>query len=308
MIIQSERISLKHLLTVEALTDQEVIGLIRRGREFKNGAHWTPEKQQYFATNLFFENSTRTHKSFDVAEKKMGLEVIEFEASTSSVKKGETLYDTVLTMSALGVDVAVIRHGDENYYDELIQSKTIQCAIINGGDGSGQHPTQCLLDLMTIYEEFGRFSGLKVAIVGDITHSRVAKSNMQMLKRLGAQVFFSGPEEWYDKEFEVYGHYVPLDELVDQVDVMMMLRVQHERHDGTEIFSKEEYHEEYGLTIERAKRMKKKAIIMHPAPVNRDVELADSLVESKQSRIIEQMTNGVFVRMAILEAVLNGKS
>lgn len=308
MIIQSEQISLKHLLTVEALTDQEVMGLIRRGRAFKNGAPFTPHARQYFATNLFFENSTRTHKSFEVAEKKLGLEVIEFEAQTSSIQKGETLYDTLLTMSAIGVDVAVIRHGDENYYDELIQSKTIQCSIINGGDGSGQHPTQCLLDLMTIYEEFGHFDGLKVAIVGDITHSRVAKSNMQMLKRLGAKVFFSGPEEWYDSAFEVYGHYLPLDELVEEVDVMMMLRVQHERHDGSESFSKESYHQEYGLTVERAKRMKSNAIIMHPAPVNRDVELADELVESLQSRIIEQMSNGVFVRMAILEAVLNGKS
>ena len=180
--------------------------------------------------------------------------MIDFDAKTSSVQKGETLYDTVLTMSALGVDVAVIRHSDENYYDELIQSKTIQCSIVNGGDGSGQHPTQCLLDLMTIYQEFGRFAGLKVAIAGDITHSRVAKSNMQMLKRLGAEVYFSGPKEWYDESFDVYGTYRPLDELVPEVDVMMLLRVQHERHDGQESFSKEEYHQKYGLTIERGKQ------------------------------------------------------
>lgn len=308
MIITSERISLKHLLTAEALTDREVMGLIRRAGEFKQGAKWHPEERQYFATNLFFENSTRTHKSFEVAEKKLGLEVIEFEASRSSVQKGETLYDTVLTMSAIGVDVAVIRHGKENYYDELIQSKTIQCSIINGGDGSGQHPTQCLLDLMTIYEEFGGFEGLKVAIVGDITHSRVAKSNMQLLNRLGAEIYFSGPEEWYDHQFDVYGQYVPLDEIVEKVDVMMLLRVQHERHDGKESFSKEGYHLEYGLTNERAIRLQKHAIIMHPAPVNRDVELADELVESLQSRIVAQMSNGVFMRMAILEAILHGKA
>lgn len=308
MIITSERISLKHLLTAEALTDREVMGLIRRAEEFKQGAKWHPEERQYFATNLFFENSTRTHKSFEVAEKKLGLEVIEFEASRSSVQKGETLYDTVLTMSAIGVDVAVIRHGKENYYDELIQSKTIQCSIINGGDGSGQHPTQCLLDLMTIYEEFGGFEGLKVAIVGDITHSRVAKSNMQLLNRLGAEIYFSGPEEWYDHQFDVYGQYVPLDEIVEKVDVMMLLRVQHERHDGKESFSKEGYHLEYGLTNERATRLQKHAIIMHPAPVNRDVELADELVESLQSRIVAQMSNGVFMRMAILEAILHGKA
>ena len=308
MIITSERISLKHLLTAEALTDREVMGLIRRAGEFKQGAKWHPEERQYFATNLFFENSTRTHKSFEVAEKKLGLEVIEFEASRSSVQKGETLYDTVLTMSAIGVDVAVIRHGKKNYYDELIQSKTIQCSIINGGDGSGQHPTQCLLDLMTIYEEFGGFEGLKVAIVGDITHSRVAKSNMQLLNRLGAEIYFSGPEEWYDYQFDVYGQYVPLDEIVEKVDVMMLLRVQHERHDGKESFSKEGYHLEYGLTNERATRLQKHAIIMHPAPVNRDVELADELVESLQSRIVAQMSNGVFMRMAILEAILHGKA
>lgn len=308
MIITSERISLKHLLTAEALTDREVMGLIRRAGEFKQGAKWHPEERQYFATNLFFENSTRTHKSFEVAEKKLGLEVIEFEASRSSVQKGETLYDTVLTMSAIGVDVAVIRHGKENYYDELIQSKTIQCSIINGGDGSGQHPTQCLLDLMTIYEEFGGFEGLKVAIVGDITHSRVAKSNMQLLNRLGAEIYFSGPEEWYDHQFDVYGQYVPLDEIVEKVDVMMLLRVQHERHDGKESFSKEGYHLGYGLTNERATRLQKHAIIMHPAPVNRDVELADELVESLQSRIVAQMSNGVFMRMAILEAILHGKA
>ena len=308
MIITSERISLKHLLTAEALTDREVMGLIRRAGEFKQGAKWHPEERQYFATNLFFENSTRTHKSFEVAEKKLCLEVIEFEASRSSVQKGETLYDTVLTMSAIGVDVAVIRHGKENYYDELIQSKTIQCSIINGGDGSGQHPTQCLLDLMTIYEEFGGFEGLKVAIVGDITHSRVAKSNMQLLNRLGAEIYFSGPEEWYDHQFDVYGQYVPLDEIVEKVDVMMLLRVQHERHDGKESFSKEGYHLEYGLTNERATRLQKHAIIMHPAPVNRDVELADELVESLQSRIVAQMSNGVFMRMAILEAILHGKA
>lgn len=308
MIITSERISLKHLLTVEALSDQEVMGLIRRAQEFKHGATWQPEKSQYFATNLFFENSTRTHKSFDVAEKKLGIEVIEFEESMSSVKKGETLYDTVLTMSALGVDVAVIRHQEENYYDELIQSKTIQCSIINGGDGSGQHPSQCLLDLMTIYEEFGYFEGLKIAIVGDITHSRVAKSNMQMLKRLGATIYFSGPKEWYDKKFEAYGHYMELDQLLEIVDVMMMLRVQHERHVGDNLFSKEEYYQTYGLTNERAKKLSKQAIIMHPAPVNRDVELADQLVEGIQSRIIQQMSNGVYMRMAILEAVLQGKA
>ncbi|MDT2806342.1 aspartate carbamoyltransferase catalytic subunit [Vagococcus lutrae] len=308
MIINREQVSLKHLLTVEALNNQEVLGLIRRAQQFKQGVASPKLKRDYYAANLFFENSTRTHKSFDMAERKMGLNVIEFDTSTSSVNKGESLYDTVLTMSAIGVDVCVIRHSEENYYHQLMESKTIRCSLINGGDGSGQHPTQCLLDLMTIYEEFGRFKGLNVAIVGDITHSRVAKSNMQMLKRLGANVFFFGPDEWYDAQYEAFGTFMALDELVPNMDVIMLLRVQHERHDGTELFDKEAYHQAYGLTEERANHMAKHAIIMHPAPVNRDVELADSLVESLSSRIVMQMTNGVFMRMAILEAILEGKA
>ena len=218
------------------------------------------------------------------------------------------MYDTILTMSALGVDVCVIRHPEVDYYKELIESPTITTSIVNGGDGSGQHPSQSLLDLMTIYQEFGHFDGLKVAIAGDLDHSRVAKSNMQILKRLGAELFFAGPDEWRSAEFADYGKFVTIDEVIDQVDVMMFLRVQHERHDYNSIFSKENYHKLHGLTQERYDRMKDTAILMHPAPVNRDVEIADHLVEAPKSRIVEQMTNGVFVRMAIIEAVLKGRN
>lgn len=298
-----QKLQLDHLVSVEALSNEEVMTLIKRAQEFKNGASYHPKYPKY-AVNLFFENSTRTHKSFEMAEKKLGLDIIDFEVATSSVKKGETLYDTVLTMSALGVDVAVIRHGDEAYYEELIASTGIKLAVVNGGDGSGQHPSQSLLDLMTIYEEFGKFEGLKVAIVGDLTHSRVANSNMQLLNRLGAEVFFSGPEEWFDASYNEFGTYLPLDELVEEVDVMMMLRVQHERHEYYGNFSKEKYLATYGLTEERESKMKPYAIIMHPAPVNRDVELEGSLVECPRSRIVQQMSNGVYTRMAILEAVL----
>lgn len=308
MIVTSEKISLKHLLTAESLSDQEVMGLIQRAQQFKQGDRSQLNEQQFFTANLFFENSTRTHKSFEVAEKKLGIDVIEFDAKTSSVSKGESLYDTVLTMSAIGVHACVIRHGEENYYNELIESKTITTSIINGGDGSGNHPTQCLLDLLTIYEEFGEFENLNIAICGDLTHSRVANSNMKMLKRLGANLFFCGPDEWYNKKYEAYGEFITIDEAIKKVDVMMMLRVQHERHEKGHAFSKENYHRDYGLTNQRAKQMKEKAIIMHPAPVNRDVELADALVESYQSRITQQMSNGVFMRMAILEAILHGKA
>lgn len=308
MAITDGVVSLKHLVTMETLSNEEVLGLIERGIAFKNGRADFTLDRQYFAANLFFESSTRTHKSFEVAEKKLGLDVIEFDAKTSSVNKGETLYDTILTMSALGVDICVIRHSEVDYYKELIDSRTIQTAIINGGDGSGQHPSQCLLDLMTIYEEFGDFENLKVAIAGDITHSRVAKSNMQILKRLGAEIYFAGPKEWYSEEFDVYGKHVSIDEIIGEVDVLMLLRVQHERHDGKGSFSKKDYHKLHGLTTERYKKLKSSAIIMHPAPVNRDVEIADQLVEAPQSRIVTQMRNGVFVRMAILEAILNGKA
>ncbi|ANZ99922.1 aspartate carbamoyltransferase [Carnobacterium divergens] len=298
-----QKLHLENLVSVEALSNKEVMSLIKRAGEFKKGSVYAPPEQKY-AVNLFFENSTRTHKSFEMAEKKLGIDIIDFEVSTSSVNKGETLYDTVLTMDALGVDVAVIRHGDEAYYEELIASTGIKLAVVNGGDGSGQHPSQCLLDLMTIYEEFGRFEGLKVAIVGDLTHSRVANSNMQMLKRLGAEVYFSGPEEWYDPAFDEFGTYLPIDELAPLVDVMMLLRVQHERHEYYGNFSKEKYLAMHGLTEEREQKMKEMAIIMHPAPVNRDVELQGTLVECERSRIVQQMTNGVYTRMAILEAVL----
>lgn len=308
MAITDGVVSLKHLVTMETLSNEEVLGLIERGIAFKNGRADFTLDRQYFAANLFFESSTRTHKSCEVAEKKLGLDVIEFDAKTSSVNKGETLYDTILTMSALGVDICVIRHSEVDYYKELIDSRTIQTAIVNGGDGSGQHPSQCLLDLMTIYEEFGDFENLKVAIAGDITHSRVAKSNMQILKRLGAEIYFAGPKEWYSEEFDVYGKHVSIDEIIGEVDVLMLLRVQHERHDGKGSFSKKDYHKLHGLTTERYKKLKSSAIIMHPAPVNRDVEIADQLVEAPQSRIVTQMRNGVFVRMAILEAILNGKA
>lgn len=308
MTVTNGTVSLKHLVTMETLSNEEVMGLIERGLQFKKGEAAMEQDRTYYASNLFFEDSTRTHKSFEMAELRLGMGMIDFDARTSSVNKGETLYDTILTMSALGVDICVVRHPDVDYYKQLIDSPTIQTSIVNGGDGSGQHPSQSLLDLMTIYEEFGSFEGLKIVIAGDITHSRVAKSNMQILKRLGAEIYFAGPEEWYSSEFDVYGQHVAIDDIVEEVDVLMLLRVQHERHDGQGSFSKEEYNSLHGLTDARYKRLKDTAIVMHPAPVNRDVEIDDHLVEAPKARIVRQMTNGVFVRMAILEAVLNGKA
>ncbi|WEV45674.1 aspartate carbamoyltransferase catalytic subunit [Streptococcaceae bacterium ESL0687] len=305
MINQDGKLMLEHLVTMETLTNEDLMALIKAGQAFKEENPSADSLKPEIMVNMFFESSTRTHKSFEIAERKLGYKVVDFDASTSSVNKGETLYDTVLTMSALGADICVIRHPEENYYEDLIASKSIKSSIINGGDGSGQHPSQSLLDLMTIYEEFGHFDGLKIAIAGDLSHSRVAKSNMHMLKRLGAKLYFVAPKEWYSSEFDQYGEHVGLEEIIEDLDVLMLLRVQHERHDGLKKFSKEDYHQNYGLTLEGYKKLKDQAIIMHPAPVNRGVEIASELVESPKSRIVEQMTNGVFARMAIIEAIMN---
>jgi aspartate carbamoyltransferase catalytic subunit len=288
---------LPNVLTMNNLENQTIMKLLKRAGEFERG-----EQRPIAGTvvNLFFEPSTRTKMSFEMAEHRMGLTVLPFETAFSSVLKGETLYDTVKTFESIGVDGVVIRHEEEAYYEEL---KGCNVAIINGGDGSGQHPTQSLLDLYTIHQEFGRFEGIHVTIVGDIAHSRVAKSNAAALEKLGAQVSFVCPEEWSGE----YKTSQNLDEFLEDTDVVMMLRVQHERHAVSALFSKENYHEQYGLTVERERRMKDSAIIMHPAPINRGVEIADCLVECERSRIFKQMANGVFVRMAVLEYALKGR-
>lgn len=293
---------MKHLLTMADLQPADIEEILSTAERFKNGEQWTPVTPRYIA-NLFFENSTRTKCSFEMAERKLGLQVIPFEIGTSSVSKGETLYDTVKTLEAIGIDAVVIRHEKDRYFDDLIDHMSIP--ILNGGDGCGNHPTQCLLDLLTIKEEFGSFQGLKVSIIGDITHSRVARSNAEALKKLGAEVYFSGPTEWFPQDLVESGQYLPVDEAVKTGDAVMLLRVQHERHESTSKLTKEEYHQQFGLTPVRAALMKEHGIIMHPAPVNRGVEIADVLVESKKSRIFRQMENGVFVRMAVLKRALD---
>jgi aspartate carbamoyltransferase catalytic subunit len=294
---------LNHLLTTNELKVEDIYQILTDAKEFAVGRVWQPGRQ-LFTANLFFEPSTRTKSSFDVAERRLGLEVIPFEVQTSSVQKGETLYDTVKTMESIGIDTIVIRHGQDRYFDELVGKITIP--IINAGDGCGHHPTQSLLDLMTIQQEFGQFAGLKIAIIGDIRHSRVARSNADVLTRLGAEVIFSGPEEWFDNKSLHLSMYIPIDQAIKQADVVMLLRVQHERHQQKGSFTANEYHKQFGLTLEREKLMKPGSIIMHPAPVNRNVEIADSLVECKRSRIFKQMENGVFVRMAVLKRSIEG--
>lgn len=293
------------MLRTSDLSVEKINKLLQEADEFSKGKVLKAKTEIYVA-NLFFEDSTRTKTSFDVAERKLGLNVVPFDVSASSVNKGESLYDTVKTLKSIGIDLCVIRHKKEKFYDEF---KGIDISIINGGDGTGNHPSQNLLDLMTIQQEFGKFKGLKVGIVGDVKHSRVANSNAEVLRKLGAKVYFSGPEQWFDEGTIINGTYLSIDDLVKEVDVLMLLRIQHERHESDEKLklSSEKYHRKFGLTLEREKAMKKKAIIMHPAPINRGVEIADELVECKRSRIFKQMENGVFARMAILKTALEAK-
>ena len=257
-----------------------------------------------FAANLFFENSTRTKTSFEVAEKKLGLKVIDFEADKSSIAKGETLLDTIKTLEAIGVEVAAIRHSETRYYDAL---KDTKLSIVNAGDGTGHHPSQAILDALTIIQEFGKIEGLKIGIVGDVKHSRVANSDAGLFRRLGAKVYFSGPEFWFDEGMLVNGTYMQFDDLVKEVDVLILLRIQHERHEKSFNFKSEDYLKKFGLTKEREAKMKPTSIIMHPAPINRGVEIDSELVECERSRIFKQMQNGVFARMAILKYDLENK-
>lgn len=291
------------MLTTTDLTVEKINSLLETAEELAKGKNLRAADDIY-VSNLFFEDSTRTKTSFHIAEMKLGLHVLPFDVNASSVNKGESLYDTVKTLKSLGTDLLVIRHSKDRFYDEL---KKIDIPVINAGDGTGNHPSQTLLDLMTIKQEFGKFKGLKVGIVGDVKHSRVAKSNAAALRKMGAKVYFSGPEKWFDEGTIINGTYLSIDDLVKEVDVLMLLRIQHERHGEKMKISLSNYHKQFGLTLDREKAMKKGAIIMHPAPINRGVEIADELVECDRSRIFKQMKNGVFARMAILKDALEEK-
>lgn len=295
---------MNHLLSMEHLTTAEINTLIQKAIEYKEQGIQTTQFDNKYVANLFFENSTRTKSSFLVAEQQLGLKLIDFETSTSSIQKGESLYDTCKTLESIGVNLLIIRHFQNEYYEEL---KNINVPIINAGDGSGQHPTQSLLDLMTIYEEYSSFEGMNVLICGDIKNSRVAKSNYFSLKALGANVMFSSPVAWRDETLDA--PYVDIDEVIDQIDIVMLLRVQHERHDNGDVntFETNSYHEEYGLTQARYDQLQAHAIVMHPAPVNRGVEIDSNLVEASKSRIFRQMENGMYLRMAVIDYILQTK-
>lgn len=287
---------MKDFISVSNLTEEEIFYIIQRAEYYR--IEDQTMKNPFFVANLFFEPSTRTKMSFTVAEKKLGFEILDFQSESSSVLKGESLYDTAKTFESIGADMLVIRHQSDNWYSELENKLSIP--VINAGAGRSEHPTQCLLDLLTIYQEFERFKGLNITIAGDIIHSRVAKSNADALRRLGAKVFLSAAPGFEDESLDF--PYITMDEAVECSDVLMLLRIQHERH----IHKAEttNYLDLYGLTKQREANMKKNAIIMHPAPINRGVEIDTDLVECPRSRIFKQMTNGVYVRMAIMMYLL----
>lgn len=286
-----------NILSLEDFSVGEVNEILESANEFANGKKVDYNGKKTIA-NLFFEPSTRTHYSFEKAALNLNCKTMNFDEVNSSTKKGETLYDTVKTFEMLGIDGLVIRHTQNAYYNELIGK--VHIPILNAGDGTGNHPSQSLLDLLTIKRQFGKFEGLKIVIVGDIIHSRVAHSNIKIMERLGMTVYTSGPEEFKEEGF----NYVELDKIINEVDVVMLLRVQHERHESLMNLSLQEYHRSYGLNMERVNKMKNAAIIMHPAPFNRGVEIADDVVECSKSKIFEQIRNGVFVRMAIIHKAL----
>lgn len=284
----------KNLLRIADLTKEEIYGILDDAQAFASTQKDWQFPERKLVANLFFEPSTRTHFSFASAQHQLNCCVENFSASGSSVEKGESLYDTVKTFEAIGFDAVVIRHKKDEYFKEL---EGIKIPILNAGDGKGNHPTQCLLDLLTIYQEFSTFKGIKAAVIGDVAHSRVAHSIKEALALLGGETRFGGPKEYMDD----FDRYADIDDLIPWADVVMMLRVQHERHEMAMNLSDAQYLQRYGLTKERYANMQKHAIIMHPAPVNRGVEIDSDLVESEKSRIFKQMSNGVLVRKAVLK-------
>ena len=294
----------KDLLSLYDLEAREIEFILDTAEEFKKVSDRkvkkVPALRGKTVVNFFFEPSTRTRVSFELAEQRLSADIVNVTASTSSLTKGESLLDTVRNIEALNVDLLVMRHpvpGAANFVAERVGA-----SVVNAGDGAHSHPTQALLDLFTIREKKGRIKGLKVAIVGDIMHSRVARSNVWGLLKLGAEVTLAGPSTLVPKEFESIGVRVchNLEEAIADADVVNMLRIQRERQESGYFPSTGEYARFFGLNSQTERFLKKDALIMHPGPINRDVELSSELADGSRSVILEQVTNGLAVRMAVL--------
>src|SRR5450432_1206339 len=297
----------KHLLTLEALSAAEIEFLLNTAHSFKEvstrSIKKVPALRGRVVVNAFFEDSTRTRTSFSLAAQRLSADLIDFSERGSSVSKGETLIDTARNIEAMGVDVIVIRHSAAGSAELL--SRSVRTSVVNAGDGAHEHPTQGLLDLYTIRERFGKIEGLKVAIVGDIANSRVARSNLWGLTKLGAEVILVGPPTLLPKSFEHLGARVVhnFDEVVGQVDVINMLRVQFERIKSSQFPSVREFTSLFGLTWDRFQKCKKDVFVMHPGPMNRGLEIQSDIADGPQSGILTQVTNGLAVRMAVLYLV-----
>ncbi|MEE8149328.1 MAG: aspartate carbamoyltransferase catalytic subunit, partial [candidate division Zixibacteria bacterium] len=250
--------------------------------------------------NLFYEPSTRTRISFELAEKRLSADIVNFSTSTSSVKKGESLRDTVQNIEAMKIDMAVVRHSSPGA--PYFLTNCMEANIINAGDGSHEHPTQALLDMFTMRKKYSRLKGLRVLLVGDVKHSRVIRSNLWGLQTMGADVALCGPSTLLPREVEQFGCdvYTNLDEALEGVDVVNVMRIQLERQQAGLFPSQREYTNLFGLTKERLKRLNKNFTIMHPGPINRGVEISSEVADSENSVILEQVTNGQAVRMAVL--------
>lgn len=294
----------RHLLAVEHLSAGDIGLVLDRASGFKELLVRQQEAPGVLRgrrlVNLFFENSTRTRTSFELAARPLGATVINFDIGTSSFAKGESLLDTAQTIHAMGVDYIVMRHPSSGSCEFL--AGQVKASVINAGDGSHEHPTQALLDAFTMREAFGRVAGLKVSIIGDLLHSRVGRSNIHCLKKLGAEVTLCGPAALLPKEFESFGVHVThdADEAVRGADVVYLLRIQHERQKKGLFPSLGEYRRLFGLDARRLGLASPDAVVMHPGPVNRGVEIASDVLDGPRSRVLEQVTNGVAVRMAAL--------
>ena len=288
-----------HLLSIDSLDDGTIATILSEGQrwfDYNRSARRNDHRLDGLTVlNAFFENSTRTLLSFEIAANRLGAQVVTMQVEMSSIKKGETLEDTARTLNAMRPDAMVIRHGRSGAPGDV--ASLVDCPVVNAGDGTGEHPTQALLDAATLIRRFGTIEGLKVAICGDILHSRVARSNAKLLQRLGAAVRLAGPPELMPE-----GDALAIDEAVDGADVVMMLRVQRERLDDDLGDAPGEFLSRYGLTSERFAKAKNGAVIMHPGPINRGVEIDGALADDPEcSLILTQVEMGVAVRMACLD-------
>jgi len=298
----------RHLLTLDGLPFDALDALLTRAQAFADGHYDRRALDGIAVCTLFFEPSTRTRMSFSLAAQRLGADVLNFDASTSSTRKGETALDTLKNLEAMGVRGFVIRHQEDGAVAALSQQVEHGTALVNAGDGRSAHPTQGLLDMLTLRQAKGRdFSKLKVVIVGDVKHSRVARSDLHALRTLGmGEIRVCGPASLLPDDGTLEGCVVShdLDAALDGVDAAMMLRLQRERMEEGLIASLDDYHREFGLTSDRLKRAAPDAVVMHPGPINRGVEITDEVADGPQSLILRQVSNGVAVRMAVLEALL----